>query len=267
MISVKQHFDIEKIYELLWMVGELDTWPFTEEKLTCGNSDCIDCEKYFGCESVLNLSKPFHPMRKNPLRFYPKEDNFACMLDLLPSEIVDKIFQYCSHKDLMTLSRSFPQFIRRIMSQSLWRDLEFDFDDRYFSGDELLMLLDYLNGQVRSLCFDEWTEMSVELFRRIVELVPNLTSIKLGKFRKEIVTDILNILVVKLPNLKKFHSKFLSGRCMNDEQMKLLERLTKIESIHIGNLIASKDAIWSLFNTLSNLNTIDIGYTKNCDFE
>ena len=60
------------------------------------------------CGGDFNLHSNDHALQHNPFRFYPKEEHYPSSLDDLPSVVVDKIFEFCSHKDLMAISRAFP---------------------------------------------------------------------------------------------------------------------------------------------------------------
>ena len=99
---------IKYTYELLWMVGEISSNKFLYQGLKCSSS-CEKCKDY-PCEKFKNFSRPNHPLRQSTERFYPTESLYRCSFDLLPSIVIDRIFNYCKQRDLMKLSRAFPQY-------------------------------------------------------------------------------------------------------------------------------------------------------------
>jgi hypothetical protein len=144
------------------------------------------------------------------------------------------------------------------MRPNLWGDLKFDFNERYFSEDEVLMLLGYLNVHVRFLSFRYWKEMTSELFRQIVYLVPNLISLKVGCFKEELNTEVIKLIVEKVPNIKELDVRLMFF--LKDEHLKILQSLTKINSIGISSYYFSRDAFLSLFKQFHNLKLIDFGF-------
>ena len=120
------------------------------------------------------------------------------------------------------------------------------------------MLLGYLNVHLESLSLIECQGMNRDLFSAIIDLVPNLNSLKLDCLDSQFITDALKKIGDKLVNLQALDLRHMPNSLLKDGNLKSLEKLTKINCLQISAYYVSTDAYMSLFGVYSNLKVVEI---------
>ena len=145
------------------------------------------------------------------------------------------------------------------MRPTLWADLKINFDNRYFTEEQFLMLLGYLNVHLKSLSLFKWLGMTGDFFRAIIDLVPNLNSLMTCWLEPQFTTGAVKEITDKLVNLKALDLRTL---LLEDKHLKSLEKLTRVNCVQISGNYLSNDACMSLFRVNSNLKVVKISASE-----
>lgn len=184
-----------------------------------------------------------------------KEYSNKNYFDLLPNEIIDKIFDYFSHYDLASFSEAYPFYLDQTMNPNYWKFIRISLNQTLFNDEEVLKLIEYLNKNLRQLSFKEHYIDSLEIFLdRRVQLI-----------KEEIFLSYFN-LTPNLVYLEMCTINFPIGSLIDT----IVNTLTKLEFICFGhNEIIDTDLI--KLKKLKNLNSIDLswsyGYSNDGVFE
>jgi hypothetical protein len=248
-----------KLYELLWLVSEIDRQQFFADNSKC-SLECKDCETW-PCKKANRFHRDSQSMREDPNRLYPHGKPIPCHLVSFTSVVLNKILKYCTQRDLMTLSRAFPQLTDKIMSPVFWRHIIIN--DKCLNEEEMLMLLQHVNRSVFSLSISV-ADDSIDLFTKIISLVPNLHTMRFLSFFKNLqLEDVLDVLAEKLPDLRHFISRIYLE--IDDMQLTRFTKLCKIQKIEFFTLKASKENLGLVFSSIKTLKYVDFRAIENLD--
>jgi hypothetical protein len=248
----RKQVNMTRIYELLWIATEVkERLLILNQELKCSH-DCTEC-MFEPCERALKV-KLCHPMRKKAKILFPEEP-YPCSLDSLPSLVLDKIFQFCRPKEMMTMSRAFPQYKKRAMCPAIWKEIYLH--DCCMSEKEVFMLLRYLNPHVKTLKFIRWMDLTIEKFEMMLDLVHCLTSIEFIKSVEDFSEDFSEfseVIVDKCPNLIEYE---ISDYVIDEEAFQKFAGLKNIQKLGCSSDETSIETLREVLSTLKNLKKFD----------
>ena len=169
------------------------------------------------------------------------ENNFVKLseqndfFDNLPVEIGYKIFEYCTHYSLITLTNVYPQYKSEIMNPTLWRYIRVDFCEMFFDSDQILLLLKHININLRYLSLKECKLLSYHKLDAYFKHIPKLEQLEMGRIEECEEFDIIIDLIVGKLKCLKFINLEWNNKHVSDIHVSKLTKLNNLSSIDISH--------------------------------
>lgn len=264
--------DKEKIYELLWLLSNLDCLKYSDinSYKERKRNPHLDFPHYFRnlflnvTQLDVNYSRSHFEsywtvktvLRVHPYAKYPQSEPNASILDSLPSEICDKIFSYCSGKDLIMLSQIYPQYTNDIMKPYLWKKyLRFHFDEYTFSIDEIKLLISFMKGHIGYFSFSNWNNFDLEFYKEFIKDNSKSFEALVIKNKPDSVFEHLN----KCHKLK--HLIIENDKQINTDRIfQMISKHAKLETLRLTKGNNNYETLdWFFSNaSLHNLKSLDL---------
>jgi hypothetical protein len=126
--------NFKQIYDILWLISEVDRLKSNQKEFEFPHisSPFKNVSQLHGelCHHVAKELRGKVAILKGEMaNIYPEEKHYPCLLDNLPDVVFDRILSFCTGRELMALSRSFPQLVEKIIRPIVWAKFtKFHFD-------------------------------------------------------------------------------------------------------------------------------------------
>jgi hypothetical protein len=173
----------------------------------------------------------------------------------LPECVMDKISRFCDHVDLINLMDAYPSLTDMLTNPIYWSNLKIHFSEHMFDEQEIFYIFKYLNKNLKHVAFISMKEFTNEKLETILDLVPNLKSLKLGTIA-DFNGNTIKIVTDKLGQLEHFSLE--SNNYDDDCLFKLLDA-KHLNSIELGfSESVTANGVFRFVTNIKNLINVNL---------